>query len=771
LPGLAARLRPTWRSAALAVAASVGIAVLAGGAGAGFEETVRNLRDGWFQHRASGDVQIIEIDGRSIAAFKHWPWPRSVHAAAVDRLREAGVRSIAFDVDLSSRSDPKEDAALAGALRRAGGSVILPAFRQSAGSEDSASMESRPIPELADHAFIAAANVLPDSDGQLRTMLYAVDIGGAPRPSLASMIAEDSGGVGEDFIIDRSIDPRSVPSHSMVDLISGRIPKYSLAGKRILIGATAVELGDRYVVPGHGLLPGVVIQAMAAETLIAGAPPRPLSGGWALLLALALGGLALRAASRPGTTLFLYAAAWPAILALPFAAYLPIAPALAALVTMQLIGGAAFALARYRERALTDAETGLPNLAALDSDCRREPAVTLVVARIEDFATLASAVGAGGAAQLVRRTAERLALAAPGGRVYRLDEGMLAWIEPVDTELDDRFAGVDALMRTPLDRDHSVEVRLHFGTARGAGAEARQLCADAGFAARIAAESGVRWQRFTARHSERANLKVALLADLDAALAQGQLWNAYQPKLDLASGRIVAVEALVRWNHPQRGPLGPDSFIPLIEQQGRAGDLTLHVMAEALRDAAAWREAGLPLGVAVNISATLLHDPLFMLRLEERLRSSGLSADCVTLEVTESAAMADPEVAVAALERWRRLGVGVSIDDYGTGQSSLAYLQTLPATELKIDKSFIAVLAEDPRNAILVRSTIAMAHELGLKVVAEGVEDEACLERLHTMGCDLIQGYWISRPIPAGAVADFARSFADASAANAQAAG
>jgi EAL domain-containing protein (putative c-di-GMP-specific phosphodiesterase class I)/CHASE2 domain-containing sensor protein len=762
LPGLLERLRPTWRSAALAAAASMGIAILSTGAGAGFEEAVRTLRDGWFRHGASGDVHIIEIDGRSIATFKHWPWPRSVHAAAVDRLREAGVRSIAFDVDLSSRSDPKQDQALAAALRRAGGSVILPAFRQTAGSDDSASIESRPIRELADHAFIAAANVLPDPDGQLRTMPYAVDIGGAPRPSLASMIAENPGAAGEGFIIDRSIDPKSVPSHSMADLLSGRIPKSRLAGKRIIIGATAVELGDRYVVPGHGLLPGVVIQAMAAETLIAGTPPRPLSAGWALLFALILGGLALRARGRPGTTAFLYAAAWPAILALPFVAYFPIAPALAALVTVQLIGGAAFALARFRERAITDAETGLPNLAALDSECRGESAVTLVVARIEDFATLASAVGAGDAAQLVRRTAERLALAAPAGRVYRIDEGTLAWVESIDGELDERFAGVDALMRTALDRNHAVEVRLHFGTARGDGAEARQLCADAGFAARTAAESGVRWQRFTARHSEEANLKVALLADLDAALVQGQLWNAYQPKLDLASGRIVAVEALVRWNHPERGPLAPDSFIPLIEQQGRAGELTLHVMAEALRDAASWREAGLPLGVAVNISATLLHDPLFMLRLEERLRSSGLPAASVTLEVTESAAMADPEVAVAALDRWRRLGVGVSIDDYGTGQSSLAYLQTLPATELKIDKSFIAVLSQDPRNAILVRSTIAMAHELGLKVVAEGVEEESCLQRLEEMGCDLIQGYGISRPIAADAVAGFARDFAHA---------
>jgi EAL domain-containing protein (putative c-di-GMP-specific phosphodiesterase class I) len=206
--------------------------------------------------------------------------------------------------------------------------------------------------------------------------------------------------------------------------------------------------------------------------------------------------------------------------------------------------------------------------------------------------------------------------------------------------------------------------------------------------------------------------------------------------------------------------LAPDAFIPLVEQHGRAADMTLHVMAQALAEAAGWRDSGCPLGVAVNISATLLHDPAFAHRLEQVLRASGFPAGQVTLEVTESAAMADPDAAVVALERWRGLGVGVSIDDYGTGQSSLSYLQKMPATELKIDRVFIAAMTADPRNLILVRSTIAMAHELGLEVVAEGVEDEACLDLLRDMGCDVVQGYYVSRPIRAEAVAEFAREFA-----------
>jgi EAL domain-containing protein (putative c-di-GMP-specific phosphodiesterase class I) len=193
----------------------------------------------------------------------------------------------------------------------------------------------------------------------------------------------------------------------------------------------------------------------------------------------------------------------------------------------------------------------------------------------------------------------------------------------------------------------------------------------------------------------------------------------------------------------------------LLEQNGRAAELTLHVLAAALRDARIWAAAGRPLEVAVNVPASLLRDEAAMAVLRAAVRDSGLPPERLTVEVTETAAMADPDRAIAALQVWRALGVGVSIDDYGTGQSSLAYLQKLPATELKIDKSFVATIADQPRNAIMVRSTIAMAHELGLKVVAEGVEDEACLAQLREMGCDLAQGWLIARPMPAADMADF----------------
>lgn len=754
--GILRRLSERWRSAALLLAGAVGLALLATNAGDGLDQALTNARAGLSERPASGEVHIVEIDARSIATFRQWPWPRSIHAAAADRLRESKAALIAFDVDFSSPSEPRQDAALAAALRRAGGSIILPTFRRSNG------VDAAPIPQLASQSFLAAANVIPEPDGELHSMPYAIEVGGVPRPSLASMVAERPGGAGELFRIDRSIDPATIPRHSMADIVAGRVPPHRLAGKRILIGSTAVELGDHYALPRRGLLPGVVAQALAAETLLQGTPPSPAGGAWALAVALLLAAAALRP-TRPLAFAAAFAAAAAAILLLPLAAEPllnaepEVAPALFALLAAGIAGGAGRAASRRRERSLIDPESGLPNLAALERDCRSIPAVTIAVARVDGFADLLSALGAGGAATLVRQAADRLALGASAGRLYRIDDGGLAWIEPQGAELDERFEGIAAVMRAPFSAGRSIEVRTHFGAARGAGADARQLCADAGLAALHAAGRGSRWQMFTPEDSARASWRVSLLAELDSALVNGELWNAYQPKLDLRTGRIVAVEALVRWNHPERGTLAPDAFIPLIEQHGRAADMTLHVMAEALAEAAAWREAGCPLGVAVNISATLLHDQAFAQRLEQLLRASGFAAEGVILEVTESAAMADPDSAVVALQRWRELGVGVSIDDYGTGQSSLSYLQKMPATELKIDRIFISAMAGDPRNRILVHSTIAMAHELGLEVVAEGVEDEATLDLLREMGCDVVQGYFVSRPLRADALVAFVR--------------
>ncbi|HYI49534.1 MAG TPA: EAL domain-containing protein [Allosphingosinicella sp.] len=742
-----------------ALAALTGVLALSAGSGEGIDRLLRGVRDSIRAHPASGQVHIVEIDSRSLREISTWPWPRRHHGALVDRLHSAGARSIAFDVDFSSRSTPADDAAFAAALARADGGVMLAVLRQQASAGSAEVVENVPIDILRDHAFLAAVNVIPDEDGNVRQMPLGIETGGVPRPSLAALLAEREAAIDGSFAIDYSIDPATIPRHSFADIVEGRVPASALRGKRILIGATAVEIGDRYAVPGHGVIPGVVIQALAAETLLAGPPPVVAGGIWPLLLAFALiaatigkGRRAVRAAA--------FAIGGLAILALPLAAEqwwalsFPLAPALYALATAALAALGLYGAVRFRQRRLFDNATGLPNgeaitLAAADGD------TAVVVARIDRFAAISAGIGPEATAALVRRIAERLGF----GRdrpVYRIDEAHLAWIELRDDDvpLEQRLERLAALMRAPVECGRLIDVVLAFGVADPVADGPPQQVADAALAAERAAARGALWERF-AGGDEEADWHLSMLSELDAALVQGHVWNSYQPKMDIATGRIVGVEALVRWDHPERGPIAPDRFIPQVEAHGRASDLTLAVLSRALEDAARWRDQDIHLDVAVNISATLLLDASFTILLEREIAAARLPADCVTLEVTESAAMKDSEQAIAALDSWRALGLKISIDDYGTGQSSLAYLQNLPATELKIDKSFVADLAANRRNAIMVRSTIAMAHELGMKVVAEGIEDAECLARLGEMGCDTAQGWHIGKPMAAPDIVAF----------------
>ena len=747
------------RALSATLAALLGCAVLVVGAGQGIDQALREGRDALRAHPASGEVHIVEIDARSLNALGRWPVPRRYHGRLVDRLHAAGARSIAFDVDFSSTSTAAEDRALAAALERAGGSVILPTFRQQAGGSTSYSVDNIPAMPFRNNAFLAGVNVIPDSDGYVRRIPLGVETVGVTRPSLPSIVAERQASAGETFVIDYSIDPASVPRHSFIDLIEGRVPAAAVAGKRLIVGATAIETGDRYAVPRHGVLPGVVIQALATETLLAGPVPRDAGALVPLLLALALIAGTLRAGTRP-VRCALFAVGTAALLALPllgeawFALSVRLAPALAALAVAGLGTLSLHIALRFRQRALVDQASGLANLAALEADAAEGRGGQIVVALIDRFAAIAAGLGPAMTASLVRGVAERLALI-DGGRIYRVDEGRLGWVDDPAGEatLGQRLDALSVMMRSPVDCGRPVDVTLTFGIAEPAAGGPKQQIANASLAAVHAACGGKRWERFTGEDSDETSWHLSLLSELDAAMAAGRVWNAYQPKLDLKSGRIVGAEALVRWNHPSRGLIGPDQFIPLVEQHGRARDLTAHVLAAALADAGRWRAQGGDFGIAVNVSATLLADDEFVALVGEMLAGSALPRDRITLEVTETAAMRDPELAIAALASWRALGVQISIDDFGTGQSSLGYLQKLPATELKIDKSFIGAMVGDRRNAVLVRSTVAMAHELGLKVVAEGVETEACLAMLREMDCDIVQGWLIGHPLPADAFA------------------
>ncbi len=254
---------------------------------------------------------------------------------------------------------------------------------------------------------------------------------------------------------------------------------------------------------------------------------------------------------------------------------------------------------------------------------------------------------------------------------------------------------------------------------------------------------------YSSEHDHSGPERLGLLGEVRPALERGDFTLFYQPQIALRTGRVTGVEALLRWRHPQQGMIPPLQFISLIEQTALVGPLTLHVLDLALRQSTRWRQVGLQLGMSVNLSARNLHDPELPAQIASALERHAVPAAALTLEVTESAAMADPATAVGVLEALRELGVGVSIDDFGSGNASIAYLAKLPVGELKIDRSFVTPMCENAREEAIVRTTIDLARHLGLHVVAEGIETPDVCERLAEMGCDTGQGYLISRPAPA----------------------
>src|SRR5215212_17396 len=241
--------------------------------------------------------------------------------------------------------------------------------------------------------------------------------------------------------------------------------------------------------------------------------------------------------------------------------------------------------------------------------------------------------------------------------------------------------------------------------------------------------------------------RLALVGELRRAMDEAELVLHYQPKVDLQSGKVKGVEALARWNHPERGLLSPDEFIPLAERSNLLRPMTVYLLDTALRQCNAWRARGLDVSIAVNLSMQNLLDLRLPNDVARLLTSWRLPPGSLELEITESTIMSDHRRAMSILTRLNKMGVTLSIDDFGTGYSSLAYLQELPVSAVKIDKSFVLTMDQDPGNATIVQSTIDLGHNLGLKVIAEGVETERIYGDLAKMGCDYAQGYFLSKPL------------------------
>ncbi|HEY0215510.1 MAG TPA: EAL domain-containing protein [Cellulomonas sp.] len=430
-------------------------------------------------------------------------------------------------------------------------------------------------------------------------------------------------------------------------------------------------------------------------------------------------------------------------------------------------------LASARREARTDGLTGIPNRRALiehlEGVLGRSGRAALLMVDLDEFKGINDGMGHAAGDQLIRAVAARLAAeTGDAGLLARLggDEFAVVLHEPDPVHAQRVARTLLAAVRAPVLIDGScVQVEASIGVAstvlEATTVNALLRGADAAMYAAKRSGGGVQvYDRVAAALTER---RGDLLSDLRTLLtggpdAVGSLVLHYQPQLACEGGGVVGVEALVRWQHPRHGLLAPVAFLDLVEDHRLMPHLTRVVVEQAVREASGWRDTGWDLPVSVNLSASCLANPDLLDELSGALGRAGLPADRLVLEMTETAIMDDPAQAVAMITAISGSGIKVSIDDYGTGYSSLTYLDQLPAHELKLDRSFTTRLLEDERTKVIVSGTIGLAHRLGLIVTAEGVEDLATAVALQDFGCDRTQGYLHSRPLPAAEFREWLRA-------------
>jgi diguanylate cyclase (GGDEF)-like protein len=418
-----------------------------------------------------------------------------------------------------------------------------------------------------------------------------------------------------------------------------------------------------------------------------------------------------------------------------------------------------------RHQAQHDTLTGLPNrvhalslLAAALEQARAEATqCAVLLLDLDRFKEINDTLGHAFGDSVLEEVGRRLRNAIDDhDQLARLggDEFLVLVGDTDETRAQERAWTIIRALEAPLDlaeRGAQVSIGASIGLAlyplHATGADALLRRAD--IAMYEAKQAQRRVAVYQAGHDETHLRRIGLIGDLRTARERGQFHVLYQPKVDLRSGRVAHAEALLRWKHPTLGTISPDEFIPLAEHCGLIHEITAFVLAAGLQQAAAWRDDGLDVGLAVNLSPMDLLDARLPARVAELLQAHRVPAHELILEITESTVMRDVQSALVTMRALRALGVRLSIDDFGTGHSSLAQLRSLPVDEIKIDKSFVMRLDSSPDDTVIVRSAIEIGHNMGLVVIAEGVEQAGSLEILQRLQCDMVQGYFFSKPISA----------------------
>ena len=730
------------KSPAMLLAWALAIGVLFGliGAGEYVEDRLRVVRNHINERPASGDIVLVAIDEKSVHDVGRWPWPRGRTADLVTAIESGHPKMQVYDLLFPEKSEPDQDKALAEAF--AASKHVVLAYLPQLGPQGGKYEHVKPLAEIQGNASIATIAFRYN---------YANEIWQLPRafntsPSFASVLAGRQVRSDDTFRIDYSVSPESVPTISASDLMAKRVDPRVLAGKTVVIGTTAERLGDQFMIPGWGKGSGVYVHIIGAETLKAGTP---VDLGWlpAFLLAAIAAAMALFRGTRGVRGPLILGSAAIALLAGPILLERQqiFADVTAGLFSILWIA-TGLTLAHFKKRGLVNLVSGLPNLNAL-RHARHERDRPLVAARIINYAQIVSTLTIDKERLLVQQIVARLQVGSEIATVYQGDEGIFAWTVPPGTAIGHHVEALHALFRSPARIEgRALDIAISFGVEIGSGRSVANRLGSALVAADEAFAEGLRWKYHDPERQKDAEWRLSLLSQLDDAIDHGQVWVAYQPQIDLATGRIRGAEALARWTHPEKGPISPNEFVGAAEQNDRIEKLTLFVLDRAIAAAAKVNRDHGAFDMAVNLSARMLSDRSLPSRVQALLDRHHLDPARLTLELTETATLATDGSDIEPLLRLRDLGIRISIDDYGTGLSTLEYLKKIPASEIKIDQSFIKSMRDHRSDLVMVQSTIALAHSLGRTVVAEGVETRETFDMLVAMKCDIAQGFLIGRP-------------------------
>ncbi len=702
------------------------------------EDSYRAIRAMVREHPADQSTVVVFVDDASLDELGVNDPSRAEDAKVLDELFRLGAKRVFFDRAYADASNPRDDAKLVAAMKRHRGKVFIGATSL----VDDAAWTLYPHKTFSGAAEIVSLNGREGPLGLATAFPTSTTVKGIERPSLSAKLAGvDTEGVW--YRVDYAIDYSTIPTARYIDILRGRGKVAKFGGSDVVIAPSRRTSSDFHPIPFNARVPGAILHVMGAETL---KHRIPVDLGWlpAFLpigLLVALQARRRRPSNRQNTISF------AALVLVPFALDF-VAVSIDIVPAVLCLGIAAVRYARLARESYRGS-TGLQNIAVLQRK-HADDQVDVIALKIRNFATISASLTPDEVEQLLVK-AQGMLQATDHSAEFAFDKDTFVWLASRlrQGDLDDHVRGLHALFSTSITvGSQAPDIASSIGVDTDYSAPLRERTENAIQCAEDAAHSGRIFMVAEPRVVEDRVWRLQILSEFESAIRQEDVAVFFQPKVSLATGAIVGAEALIRWSHPKRGPIEPSQVIGIAEEHNRVDMITRFVLNRAIGQARRALAVDPNFKIAINISALDLRSPLFVSQVEHLLAAYRFPAANLVLEITETAPIENDEVIAGVLGGLKRMGVKLSVDDFGIGHASLHYLRRIPADEVKIDRSFVTMMDSSPEDRALVRTSIEMIHSLGRAAVAEGVETQGVVDLLREMGCDCAQGYFFAKAMP-----------------------